>query len=263
MKKKEGKLRAPGRKFESNLKNGGKELGTWNETCMLSYLPVLEGDVVGAVLLAQNKDSMRTSYPDEIWKPISPVIVGHYDGHGRIADIRDWSDLETCYRNLGQKGQLKFFAEGNEIPYDALRLGTLIEYAEHDELLVQYKTPIWEQRRKVTLALMRNDILQYVYEAKADCRKKFVELCVQGRPLEDPAAGRSVHIILKRLHENKVSVADIKAIDSFMLGLRMQWGPTSGAGSQREIEEPWQVNFYRQMAEKAEEMLREYKSSSK
>lgn len=234
-------------------------MGTWNETCMLSHLPVLEGDVVGAVLLAQNKDSMRTSYPDEIWKPISPVIVGHYDGHGRIADIRDWSNLETCYRNLGQKGQLKFFAEGNEIPYDALRLGTLIEYAEHDELLVQYKTPIWEQRRKVTLVLMRNDILQYVYEVKSDWCKKFTELCAQGLPLEDPMSGRLVHIILKWLHEDRIPVADIKAIDSFMLELRMQWGPTSGAGSQREVEETWQLNFYRLMAQKAEEMLLGYK----
>lgn len=236
-------------------------MGTWNESCMLSHLPILEGEEVGAVLLAQNKDSKRTSYPDEIWQPISPVIKGTYDGYGRIAGVRGWSDLETCYRNFGKIGHLKFFAEGDAIPAESLNLNTLIEYAEHDGLVVQYQTPIWEKRRNVTLALIRSDILQYVYAVKSDCVQKFVELCNQGLPIEDPRTGRPVHPILKRLHENKVCVADIKAIDSFMLWMRMQWGPTSGAGSQMEIEEDWQVKFYHLMAEKAEEMFQNYKNN--
>jgi len=226
---------------------------------MLSHLPILEGDDVGIVLLAQNRDSMRTSYPDEVWKPISPVVYGEYDGYGRIAGVRDWSSLETCYQNLGKSGQLSFFVEDKEVPCEALRLKTVIEYAEHDELSIRYRAPFGEKTKRVTLALMRSDILKYVYEVKSDCLKKVTELCVQGLPLEAPMTGRPVHIILRRLHENGVRVAEVKAIDSFMLGLRMQWGPTSGAGSQRELEEAWQVSFYRLMAEKAEEIFSKYK----
>ncbi len=236
-------------------------MGTWNETCMLSHLPILEGDDVGTVLLAQNRDSMRTSYPDEVWKPISPVIQGEYNGYGRPVGIRDWSNLETCYRNLGKSGQLSFFVEGREFPYETLSLKTVIECAEHDELSIRYQAPFGEKTKRVTLALMRSDILKYVYEVKSDCLKKVTELCVQGLPLEGSMTGRPVHIILRRLHESGVRVAEVKAIDSFLLGLRMQWGPTSGAGSQRELEEAWQVNFFRLMAEKAEEMFQKYKNT--
>ena len=89
-------------------------MGTWNETCMLSHLPILEGEAVGGVLLIQKKDSKRTSYPDEIWKPISPVIKGEYDGYGRVAGLRDWSNLETCYRILGKMGRLSFLQKATK-----------------------------------------------------------------------------------------------------------------------------------------------------
>lgn len=235
-------------------------MGIWNETCMLSRLPILEGEAVGGVLLAQNKDSKRTSYPDEIWKPISPVIMGEYDGYGRIAGLKDWSSLETCYRTLGEIGRLAFFAEGREIPAELLNLKTLIKYAEHDALLVRYQTAIGDSRRRVALAMIRSDILQYVYAVKSSCFQKFVRLCDQGLPIEDPGTGRPVHSILKWLHENKVCVADIKALDSFMLWMRMQWGPTSGAGSQMGIEEEWQVKFYQSVAEKADEIFRKQRN---
>ena len=230
-------------------------MGTWNETCMLSHLPILEGEAVGGVLLIQKKDSKRTSYPDEIWKPISPVIKGEYDGYGRVAGLRDWSNLETCYRILGKMGRLSFFAEGYEIPAELLSLKTLIEYAEANRLSVRYQTAIGEDRRRVTLALIRSDILQYVYAVKSICFQKYVGLCDQGLPIEEPGTGRPVHNILKWLHENKVCVADIKALDEFMLWMRMQWGPTSGAGSQLEVKEEWQSKYYHLVAEKAYEML--------
>lgn len=194
-------------------------MGIWNETCMLSHLPILEGEAVGGVLLAQNKDSKRTSYPDEIWKPISPVIRGEYDGYGRIAGLKDWSSLETCYRTLGKIGQLAFLAEGREIPAELLNLKTLIKYAEHDALLVRYKTALGDSRRRVALAMIRFDILQYVYAVKSSCFQKFVRLCDQGLPIEDPGTGRPVHSILKWLHENKVCVADARITDKRAIDL--------------------------------------------
>lgn len=234
-------------------------MGTWNETCMLSHLPILEGEEVGGVLLAQKNNSKRTSYPDEIWQPISPVIMGEYDGYGRVASIQERSDLEVCYRNMGKIGQIKFFAEGNEIPTEILTLKSLIEYAEHDSLSVQYFTPTYQRIRRVTLVLIRSDILQYVYEAQSGAFRKFVEFCDQGLPIEDPRSGRPVHNILKWLHENKICVADIKALDSFMLWMRMQWGPTSGAGSQLAVEEEWQSKYYHLVAETADRMLQKHK----
>ena len=161
-------------------------MGVWNETCMLSHLPILDGEEVGGVLLAQKNDSKRTSYPDEIWQPISPVIVKEYDGYGRVAGIQERSDLEICYRNMGKIGQIKFFAEGNEISADTLTLKSLIEYAEHDGLFVQYCTSICQRIRRVTLALIRNDVLQCVYESQSGAFRRAVELCDQGLPIEDP-----------------------------------------------------------------------------
>ena len=54
-------------------------------------------------------------------------------------------------------------------------------------------------------------------------------------------------------------MADIKALDSFMLWMRMQWGPTSGAGSQLEVEEAWQSKSYHLVAETADRMLQKHK----
>lgn len=72
-------------------------MGCYNETCMLSGLPILEGDACTAVFLIQSTDHQTGCYPCEAWMPVL-VINGTYDGYGGICpeENRDAEKLLGC-----------------------------------------------------------------------------------------------------------------------------------------------------------------------
>ena len=69
-------------------------MGSWNETCALSHLPIHAGDQVMWLMLTEGRyihDSEyggRTAgfYPDTFWVPRNLPLIGTYDDYGRIED---------------------------------------------------------------------------------------------------------------------------------------------------------------------------------
>lgn len=67
-------------------------MGSWNETCVLSSLPILSGDEAGLIYIKSKEESCvhsdgiawRATYPTDIWEPCTLPIWGNYYDYGRI-----------------------------------------------------------------------------------------------------------------------------------------------------------------------------------
>ena len=90
-------------------------MGCWNETCMISHLPIHEGEQVGAVILARVGDSHTSSHCDEVWKPVSPVFMGEYTGYGSISVADDdyyAKKVMVAYHNINKSLPFRYRPEG-------------------------------------------------------------------------------------------------------------------------------------------------------
>lgn len=72
-------------------------MGCWNGTCMISHLPIMEGDKVKLVVLyGHKKEGILANggycYPSDILSPAFLPIEGVYNDYGGIEDIKkDWN----------------------------------------------------------------------------------------------------------------------------------------------------------------------------
>lgn len=68
--------------------------------------------------------------------------------------------------------------------------------------------------------------------------------------------------LLKDFAKNEADLSDIVAIDFAYRALRRSWHPTSGCGSQCEIESKWTAEWYQMVADEAHCAHQEYLRSS-
>lgn len=76
-------------------------MGSWNGTCGLSQLPIVNGDKVALFILRQNEYCRDLgggfSYSDELWRPICPPVFGNYSDYGLIDKIKDSNNTILSY----------------------------------------------------------------------------------------------------------------------------------------------------------------------
>lgn len=68
-------------------------MGSWNETCAISNLPILEGEDAYLLLLVKSPDyEEKAGYHNgySLWTPWSIPLLGEYDGYGRIQIPEGW-----------------------------------------------------------------------------------------------------------------------------------------------------------------------------
>lgn len=242
-------------------------MGCWNETCMISNLPIMEGETVGAVLIAKTGNPVGTSYPDEEWTPISPVIMGEYDGYGSLNVFNVWKDknLALTFTSrkleeslLNEKGDFRFLLEGKKPLVETL--GLLISSAKSDTLSVLFDQyiPYWEQKyQPVSVVYIKEALLSFIYEAtNNEVAWEYKQLA--GKELDSTRVFTRCHPLLKALHKQGVSVETTLRVENWLKEIRSQWKPTSGRGSQREVENPETVEFYQLMASMAQDAYDEY-----
>lgn len=61
-------------------------MGSWNETCAISNLPIGYGDDVIVMLLVQQPHDGFVCYATDWWKPLPIYFEGKYDDYGRAED---------------------------------------------------------------------------------------------------------------------------------------------------------------------------------
>lgn len=93
-------------------------MGSWNETCMVTNLPIFEGNEIIAFVIAkpgqliphveyENKFKAVSVYSTDEYVPASFAIHGYYDDSGKIKINSEKTSLFTL-ENLGEKLNIPF-----------------------------------------------------------------------------------------------------------------------------------------------------------
>ena len=65
-------------------------MGCWNETCMVSNLPVSVGDRIVAIpIIESSNKNAKGIYATDYWAPFLPFVRGRYDDYGSIENAND------------------------------------------------------------------------------------------------------------------------------------------------------------------------------
>lgn len=80
-------------------------MGCWNGTCMISRLPIYEGDDIKLVITMKMWDLSGSSfcYSDEVYKPAFLPLEGKYNDYGMIEDIKEDFNLKLIMEYLKYK----------------------------------------------------------------------------------------------------------------------------------------------------------------
>lgn len=80
-------------------------MGSWNETCFITQLPITYGDKIRAFAITENS-KMRGGgicYPNDAWYPIGPAVKGIYGDYGRIYKIEDNIESQLLLKTIKSK----------------------------------------------------------------------------------------------------------------------------------------------------------------
>ena len=224
-------------------------MGCWNETCLLSRLPIACGQAIACVFIAPVDGTPDTVYPDGQYVPLSLPFFGRYDDYGRIeCTAYDEAALDSLSNTVlwtiknGDKTPVK-----PPMPDDKdwdYKLTDLSDMARHGRLLVEngaHKNGC----APVRLAFFHRDLWDY---AVSQTGRFITANDAMSQHGHWPAAKG----IGKGNIAGKYALTQLAAINAAMETMRVAWQPTCGTGSQTCIEYPWQVKMYRKFADRAD-----------
>lgn len=142
-------------------------MGCWNQTCMLSRLPIHAGDKVVAFLIHETPfgHSGGICYSTDLYQPIFIPIYGQYNDYGAIEECPEQSadNIVTIFKNLFEKGIAVIKEDtyySNEIP---TTLEAFIEYVERGRVTIKNTLmPNDIKFMKLTFVMMHEDIFNDV-----------------------------------------------------------------------------------------------------
>lgn len=257
-------------------------MGCWNETCFLTRLPILEGDPVKLLFIAEAGGGRNTVHPDGFWKPIALPFRGHYDGYGRIEDVRH-DDTALGMLRAAELGARDRDAEDPEekdpVPMDLSGLSgdgwekalqEIIEKACRCELEGRVRRfartgKAWAQ---VMPVMAHEWAWDHITNAVPVANQGWIgsitfRLSVDG-PLRDallrldPVWGKDGALFNNVPEIRKGDALEIAGLLSGMEHMRIGLCPACGSGSQDIIAEKYQVEFYKQMFLRAAAMAHRY-----
>jgi len=222
-------------------------MGCWNQTCMLTQLPILAGDKVKVFLLRQIGDiGNGMVYPTDVCRPVTPPIDAEYNDYGSVENINEnyatklikkacwWEStseeffkhLERCKQihnpdpeaSVERHGPLMFSMVPEKIYYDTISI-----IAEMDGTIYDKDA---DDNNKI-IHMPMGDVIQWhddKYFGKVD-KMKILELQIEDAKAE-----------LANDKTNEVKKAKVKTLelDTMMLGMRSFDAP-SGGGSIGEL----------------------------
>lgn len=146
-------------------------MGCWNETDMLTQLPILAGDPVKVFILLEELSEQRSCSCDSAWKPLCLPISGKYDDYGRIEDIQeDWNTqailkhcngaLQTNMWLLSERGQTmaQYDKILTQFPYTSIR--DLLRAIERDYLCRRSAYCTERKHKAISLAMVHDEMYQ-------------------------------------------------------------------------------------------------------
>ena len=145
----------------------------WNETCMLTDLPIHKDENIGAVLLVKKHDMGKTCYPNDIWEPISPIMYGTYDGYGMITNIESkiQQHIMETFRFAEQNDRAKFVTcqdDFSEKQFDTVieadtALNDILSMAKDECLYIQmheFSDTLEPNTYSVSIVFLKRDFIE-------------------------------------------------------------------------------------------------------
>lgn len=98
-------------------------MGCWNGTCMISQLPIHEGQRVKLIPIKKQEHmtlpDAYVCYSDELYKPLPIILEGEYNDYGIIENVtgnkRQFMSLVTMMSDLTEEDILEKYKENNKI----------------------------------------------------------------------------------------------------------------------------------------------------
>lgn len=225
-------------------------MGYWNETCMLTNLPIHDDEPVVAFLIAARPDTELRAEPDDVYAPVSPPIRGRYDDYGGLEEIENEDAVLRALRPTSENESPWLCRTRTGFARQRLTsLPTVLQIAASGQLYVDGaagdRFPR-QERRPVYTAMIR---------------REFFDLAVEwgSKGIHDPrfAAQRALDPLRTAVDRGLVPDKDTQAVGAlvaFMRHHRKSFFPTTGAGFQADVDDSDDVIFHRAVLEAAEEM---------
>ena len=210
-------------------------MGCWNETCMLTHLPIPEGHRAAAVLLTENTGSHNTCNANGTLYPCSPLMFGDYDGYGRLEYIADEDKVLQALRNAG------FYTPKTPTELAGYRGESVADYLEKANRCELYRMRVLgvnQMCAKDGRLYQTNVSFPHVYVAFMD--RDFVDFAVETMLKFDQEIGVP-----------KSDKAPVAMLERFMNAQRISWHATAGSGMQSCVDYDFGVEFYKKVLNRA------------
>ena len=220
-------------------------MGCWNETCMISNLPILAGEECAIAILMDRGIPNEGVYPTDQYMPFA-IIHGEYDEYGRLenANEEEVAALLSALPALSLKGM----EDGNYVDYTVSNLENFLDEVEAEEGLF---VPFNKKGRMLPLryVFLKNRMLALA--TPDEFRQPILDEAFSGGVREAMQGIRKVlsyHPITNQLlypfHETLITankdvayrnISQIVSLYRLLTILRKSWHIPSGKGSQNFI----------------------------
>lgn len=225
-------------------------MGYWNETCMLTNLPIHDDEPVVAFLIAARPSPEFRTEPDDVYAPVSPPIRGRYDDYGGLEEVESEDAVLRALLPGGEDESPWLFRTRAGFARPRLTsLSTALQLAASGQLYVGGETrdPLRRPARRPARLVM--------------LRREFFDMAVAwgAEGIRDPrfAAQRALEPLGDAVARGLVPDEELRALGAlvaFMRHHRKSFFPTTGAGSQADVEDRDDIRFHRAVLDAAEAM---------
>lgn len=249
-------------------------MGSWNETCMASRLPIFAGDRVAAIPIAYRMPAIDSCYPDGAFVPVCPPLFGEYDDYGNVERV---DDAALSFRLLGRcrflkkgrasYGPLALEDEHGDPPsggeglvraiIDAIRRGNAW-LEDSGSLHGTTALPLhlaFVHEDFWTMAMAWAKDIDFVPSPLQDPRRDIVYQSRQVGAMREWLERNYDHFDLRpdisMGPPDGEAILDLMRFQSWMSAMRIAWAPSTGTGGQAGME-PDVLAFHRAVAAMAE-----------
>lgn len=220
-------------------------MGCWNETCMISNLPILAGEECAIAILMDRGIPNEGVYPTDQYMPFA-IIHGEYDEYGRLENANE-EEVAALLSALPALS-LKKMEDGKYVDYTVSNLENFLDEVEAEEGLF---VPFNKKGRMLPLryVFLKNRMLALA--TPDEFRQPILDEAFSGGVREAMQGIRKVlsyHPITNQLlypfHETLITankdvayrnISQIVSLYRLLTILRKSWHIPSGKGSQNFI----------------------------
>lgn len=241
-------------------------MGCWLETDMMSGLPISYGEpCVGFLITPDQLNTGSVWYPTIKYKPVTPPIHGNYNDYGCLEDILHpeplFSSMQKNFIFLDDTGKEMHYDQLDELLQDCATIsGVHVVDRETRKQFVVYLVLIKKKFFSMALDMQKeNGVYKMIQGAEKDYFKSLKKGDASKVPFSVRRAFKSSFSLdgdmpdmVMSLANDDISFAETSAFSMTLRDMRLQWFPTSGAGSQTSIENEAIVEIYMEFAREAQ-----------